>query len=359
PQGSQARILWERAAGNPFLLEELAAWPDQDRVPTSVTAVISARLARADPDIRALLETAAVVGDSFPSAELAALAGIGPDRVSVVLDDPSIAELIDQTGDRLRFRHPLLQQAILEGLSQHRVTAAHRSAARTAEENRAAPARVAHHLLAAGLSAEAGPWLVTAARDAASIGAFADATDLLDRTLSNGVREPEVLRFRADLAYATADPEAPRRYTEAIAASSSIEAASLLIRRAVAYVAANQPGPAADSLAAVREPEDDDLPLLDLTRSQVAWMAGDLDSALEHAEGARRSALSRGQMDVVMGAVSMIDLIMHQRGDWEDRFRHDLIGAEDSPRFATLLYDAHLCGAEMYLYGGRPHAELR
>ena len=63
-----------------------------------------------------------------------------------------------------RFRHPLLREALLEQVPAHRRRQLHRDAAQRLEALGASPARVAHHLVAAGDLTAAAPYLLTAAQ---------------------------------------------------------------------------------------------------------------------------------------------------------------------------------------------------
>jgi hypothetical protein len=111
-----AARLVDRAGGNPLFIGELArllvqrrADPDAasavEAVPDTVQLVIAARLDLLDPEIRSVARDAAVIGASFSTGSLAALARLEPGR-SVDLGD-ALGRLTD-----LGFVHPTVVAAL-------------------------------------------------------------------------------------------------------------------------------------------------------------------------------------------------------------------------------------------------------
>lgn len=149
-------------------------------------------------------------------------------------------------------------------------------------------------------------------------------------------------------------------YAEAVAGAPAERRGPLLVRQARAHVAAYDPSGAAAALAAASSVDAPaDRALRRLIEAQVAWMTGDLDTCELAVEEARTTALAHGVLERVFGAMSMRDVVFHQRGRWPEVLRHDLLEAGGSPLLAAVVYDAHLCGAEAYLYGGRPYDEVK
>jgi predicted ATPase/class 3 adenylate cyclase len=76
PVSSRDRIA-QVSAGNPLFVEELSAWVKEggepDELPTSLNALLGARLDRLDPDARAALERGAVEGELFHQAAIVEL----------------------------------------------------------------------------------------------------------------------------------------------------------------------------------------------------------------------------------------------------------------------------------------------
>ena len=76
PAGARVRIA-QAAAGNPLFAEELVAWAheggDMDALPTSLNALLSARLDRLERAERDALERGAVEGELFHQAAVVEL----------------------------------------------------------------------------------------------------------------------------------------------------------------------------------------------------------------------------------------------------------------------------------------------
>jgi predicted ATPase/class 3 adenylate cyclase len=150
--------LYEWAEGNPLLVEELVAtlreqgrlrgedgrWvltPDSEEAverragsfPTSIHALLRARLDRLDPRGRAVIEPAAVVGELFHLGDIAALyPQASPAELDVSLQElirldlispdhgPSSAPLPPNLGPAYRFRHVLIKNVAYELLADDR-----------------------------------------------------------------------------------------------------------------------------------------------------------------------------------------------------------------------------------------------
>ena len=170
-----ADLVAERAAGNPFFAEEivrdlterdvliggrgcyLCVEPATDvNVPSTLQAVIAARIDRLDPAAKRTLNAAAVIGSQFSPETLRAL-GIEP-----VLHDLVLAELIDQTvfGPRPQytFRHALIRAVAYESQLKSDRAQLHRRLAATIEQDDQNAALIAEHLEAAGDLGTAFEW---------------------------------------------------------------------------------------------------------------------------------------------------------------------------------------------------------
>ena len=93
------------------------------RIPASISALLSARLERLEPDERAVAERASVVGRVFEQAAVAELAGddlrpaVGRSLLALVRKElvrPDRSELA--AGDAFKFRHILIRDAAYEAL---------------------------------------------------------------------------------------------------------------------------------------------------------------------------------------------------------------------------------------------------
>jgi DNA-binding SARP family transcriptional activator len=151
-----ARIV-EMAEGNPLFLEQLAAVGAEDgegALPSTIQAVLAARIDRLEPDERAVLEHASVEGRSFHVGAVAELLGgpgeadIAPHLVGLVqkrLIRPDRGHLPGE--DAFRFAHVLIREAAYHGVPKQSRAELHERLARWLE---AQPARqdetVGYHL---------------------------------------------------------------------------------------------------------------------------------------------------------------------------------------------------------------------
>jgi class 3 adenylate cyclase len=168
-------LVADRAAGNPFFAEEiirdlkerdvliggrgcyLCVEPASDvSVPSTLQAVIAARIDRLDPAAKRALNAAAVIGSRF-----------GPDMLKVldidpVLDDLILAELIDQIAfgptAEYAFRHPLIRAVAYESQLRSDRAQVHRRLAKSIEPHDQNASLIAEHLEAAGDARGAYAW---------------------------------------------------------------------------------------------------------------------------------------------------------------------------------------------------------
>ncbi len=170
--GAVGQKIADRAAGNPFFVEEIVrelaergvlcghpgayistAEAAEVNVPATLQATIAARIDRLDPKAKCTLSAAAVIGSRF-SLNLLETLGIDP-----LLEDLVGAELIDQVrftrGPEYVFHHPLIRTVAYESQLKSDRAELHRRVAAaiqsrdpaSAEEN---AALIAEHLEAAG-----------------------------------------------------------------------------------------------------------------------------------------------------------------------------------------------------------------
>src|SRR5215472_167247 len=167
----------ERAAGTPLLVEELATMAMQSgrvlAVPDIVQATVRERMGRVGPKERALLEVAAVAGLEVDEELLARLHPGGKSK------DLVAAGLL-MTGDgRIRFRHPLMQEAAYADIPPDRRRALHAQlAAALAGSHDVSVELVATHLERAGAPGEALSALLAAADEGANAGSVGRAATL-------------------------------------------------------------------------------------------------------------------------------------------------------------------------------------
>lgn len=149
--------LIERAAGNPFVLEELirAAFVGQTAgLPQTVLAVADARLQTLAPEARRVLRLASVLGAEFWPSAVQSLMG-AQSEVSLVSTLASLekAEMITRRSDsrfsgesQFAFRHALLRDAAYAMLTEEDRTTAHCLAGQWLEQAKEPdPVRIAEH----------------------------------------------------------------------------------------------------------------------------------------------------------------------------------------------------------------------
>lgn len=188
----------ELSGGNPFMLHELVAElgargfqgtraeVDDLRViaPAALRGAAVARLASMAPEAGRLARAAAVLGDDAELATVAALAGVEQDVAERAIDDLAAVGIL---GPRrpLRYRHPLLRNAVYASIAPMELARSHAHAARILGTGGADPERVAIHLLASepGGDPRVVSTLSSAARRALAQGAPEAAVRYLLRAL--------------------------------------------------------------------------------------------------------------------------------------------------------------------------------
>ncbi len=196
---AEARTIHDRTGGNPFYVRELArhvaerpatAFVD---VPEGVRDVVRARLERLSAGCADALGAAAVLGDSFKVAVLAAVTGRDEAALQPVLDEVTGAGLVEEVAaGRYRFAHRLTRDAVYAGLGPGRRARLHAAAASAlAEQHGLEPGRrlgeiALHRCEAAGEAgdAEAVELAAAAAGIAMDEGAYEQAVALLTRALA-------------------------------------------------------------------------------------------------------------------------------------------------------------------------------
>ncbi|THA39541.1 LuxR family transcriptional regulator [Streptomyces sp. A1547] len=130
------------------------------------------------------LRHAALLGPAFTPRELALVQARPAREVLAELEEPLLAGLLEDTGERLRFRQPALRRALYAELPRAARSALHQDAARALAEAGHDPERTAEQLLAGGaLDRWAVHWLADSAQSliAAAPGA---AAELLERAVA-------------------------------------------------------------------------------------------------------------------------------------------------------------------------------
>jgi DNA-binding SARP family transcriptional activator len=219
--GPGLRRLAERAAGNPLYLQELVdALVREETVeitadgtadvassadvtaPTSLASALARRLGFLSQATVDVLRRAALFGTEFRLDELAAVLVRPASELIGAVGESTTARVLTADGDRLAFRHPLIRQALYEGMGHAVRAALHRQAAERLDRAGASMDIVAAQLAAApdtvdgwtiGWVAEHGEHL---AGQAPGVG-----LELLQRVVTaSDPAEPRLLELTASLA---------------------------------------------------------------------------------------------------------------------------------------------------------------
>ena len=180
PDGDLLRLA-DGAAGNPLYLTELVAALARssrltvtdagavelagDSAPDSLSAAIADRLGFVAGPVREVLRAAALLGTEFAVFDLAIVLGRTVTDLVPAVDEAQAAGVLAESGQRMRFRHPLIWAALYDETLAPVRAAWHRQAGRALAEAGAPTDRVARQLLrAAAADGDAGPmdeWMLT------------------------------------------------------------------------------------------------------------------------------------------------------------------------------------------------------
>ncbi|GAA3194958.1 hypothetical protein GCM10010468_04940 [Actinocorallia longicatena] len=349
--------IWELSGGMPFAVVELARTAGRPELEGRRPG--DAALAVLTPRERAVLEHVATTGTVFDTDEFLMLSGLPEDEAFDCLDSALASLIIERTLGGYRFRHPLIRDALLTDIPPHRARALHRTCAQRLVALGASPARIGHHLLAAGEPDTAVPYVLKAAETEAAVGAYRDALTLVESIgpVAEGPDRPHALGLRADLLAAVGDPSAFTAYRRAIEESEPPQARQL---RAKLARLAIYSGDVELGLSALKGLELDGGaadPIILITRGTIAYFQGDLESAWEAASAAERLApgdFTRAHLDLI----ALKGLLTHTKGEWSQLLRRELLRTREDLGLATMVFDSHLCVAEYLLYGQTPYQEV-
>ena len=328
------------AGGNPLFVTELVGALVQDgaiqvadgraeateiTLPPTLRLTILRRLSLLPEDTLQAVRAASILGSSFSLTELSTTTGHSALELSSVLAEAIRTRVVEDDGERLRFRHDLLREALYEDLPASVRVGLHREAGQRLAASGAAALQVAEHLArGAGTGdAEAVAWLTRAASEAASRSP-AVAADLLERAA--GLADPaDPGRDRLLVERAAAlmwsgrlpDAEAACRSLLDRDPDPSVEApARLLLARTLATQ-----GRLRDTLRELGRLQRS--PALSDELRASAWAAeamarmqlGDLDGAMAAAERARGVAALPGDHPAAILAVTSMAIVEELRAN--------------------------------------------
>jgi class 3 adenylate cyclase/tetratricopeptide (TPR) repeat protein len=127
--------------------------PTGTALPRDVMTAVGARLAPLGEESLKILALAALLGDSFSVDRLARVAGVAGESVVAAIDAGVDQQIVVADGGSVRFRHPLLRQALAARVTPERQQEIHLQIAQALEAeggDRATSLEIVRHLLAAG-----------------------------------------------------------------------------------------------------------------------------------------------------------------------------------------------------------------
>ncbi|MDQ4145703.1 MAG: AAA family ATPase, partial [Actinomycetota bacterium] len=182
-----------RTGGNPlFVLELLSSARSEDQseqLPRSLAETIRHRLRFLSESTLELLQLASLLGSSFDVGHLSTVAGRPLLEIVRLLDEARWAGVILDEGERLRFRHDLVRDALYEIFPKPVRAALHSDAARAlADAGYGAPVVAAHLVRAGGGDIGDVSWLRRAARELSAT-APEEAANFLDEAAARCPRD--------------------------------------------------------------------------------------------------------------------------------------------------------------------------
>ena len=315
-------------------------------VPETLHALIAARLDGLEPEERALLERAAVLGKTFSSRGLARLGGLEEQDVERVLAILVRKEVLTLDTDprspergQYGFLQALVQRVAYETLSRHDRRALHLAAAdHLAEDAGIDPDEIAEviaaHLRdadradpgaadAAEVRARAREWLVRAGERAAALAAPVDARRAFDEAVELADEQAErgaLLERSGELAFDSNEMELALERLERLDPSSSRKARHMprLARRARMSLALWNLGRSEEAaehieraFAVMAEDEhDEDFARVAAEAARIAWFTGQRDTALERADLALDIAEARNIPWILSEALNTKAMVM-------------------------------------------------
>ena len=396
----------ELTEGNPFFTQEIARallkfdqieeqagqWqlrPNANlHLPAGLRGLIRERVARLGEWVEPLLRTAAVIGQQFRYELLRDLSELSDDRLLDALDAALDGQLLEEVGTGYRFRHPLIRQALYEGLSRARRAHLHTRVAEVIEAGRppdelsAQAETLAYHYDASDRRARALPYLIQAAEKAQSVYAFEVAVDDYDRALKlldtlddDPAQRWHILEQVGALENTLADSQrSVAHFEQALALAPtaswqprSTDRARLHRWAAITLVTAGDMGAAERHLRTALDligPDDQlstEYACLMYTLALWHWHRNEFQAAFDVAQRSLSAAEQIGDQTNTARAFEMLALAAHSLGEWQQGldFEAQRSALAGPGLDVTGLFDMHLCLWEYHLYGDKPYAEVR
>jgi DNA-binding CsgD family transcriptional regulator/tetratricopeptide (TPR) repeat protein len=347
----------ELSGGNPFYALEIARAIDTEPdLPRTLAGVVRMRIADLATDTHDALLAAASVAD--PTVEMLARAtGTTVERMAAMLEDVESRGVIEISGNRVNFAHPLLARGVYVDAGPARRRRMHRALAEVVAQ----PELKARHLALA--SSRKDPEILKALDDAANAararGAPGAAAELVDLAIRLGGDTPSRrLRsashhFRAgdhDKAYAVLKPALGELRTGTLRTLAlNLLAGIYIFRRS--YVEA-----ARVLEEAVRNSQDD-TPVLTQTLLMLSFAQannGEYGEALHTAQEAVKYAEKLGIDVLISQSLADWQVLKALSGlGFDEDSVHRAIELEDPDADVPIPFRAHSCAAQVLSWAGR------
>ena len=400
------KAIVELTEGNPFFVQEITRalmkfdqiemqadqWqlrPDATlHLPAGLRGLIRERVARLGASVEPLLRTAAVIGQQFRYELLRDISKLSDDRVLDALDAALDGQLLEEIQTGYRFRHPLIRQALYEGLSHARRAHLHTRVAEVIEAGRppdelsAQAETLAYHYDASDQRERAFPYLIQAAEKAQSVYAFEVAVDYYDRALKlldtlndDSAQRWHILEQMGALENTLADSQrSVAHFEEALAMTPTAtwqprgtDRARLHRWAANTLVATGDIGAAERHLHTALDlisPDDQlsrEYACLMYALALWHWHRNEFQEAFDVAQRSLSAAEQSGDQTNTARAFEMLALAAHSLGEWQQGldFEAQRSALAGPGLDVTGLFDMHLCLWEYHLYGDKPYAEVK
>jgi DNA-binding SARP family transcriptional activator len=384
--------IFEVAEGNPFFVQEIThailktegvtqdsgVWRLQPgaalQVPSELRALVLERVKRLGPTVETALSAGAVVGREFRFSILREVTGLPDAELLAALDIALTSQLLEETPESYRFRHPLIRHALYDALSRVRRAWLHTRVAEALEATSVAqPAGLQPHIEALAFHYDRGdqpqralPYLLQAGQKAANIFAIEVANAHFERALALmnelGIKDVAqrwpVLEQLGWWALILADtPRAVARFEEALALAPDetgwpglcdrVRAHRLAARTLIsAGDATNAERHLRSALEEVGDAGDDSADYAYLLHDVGLWHwhRNEYREAFEVAQRSLAIAERLGDSAATARAYEVLALASHSLGDWQaglnfENRRSALVGPDLD---VTEAFDVHL-----------------
>ena len=375
-----AKRVFEISGGNPLFTEEIvldaierADPAGSVEIPESLAGLMQDRVARLGDAAQKLLRIASVAGPSFGFEWIRAASELAGTEAASMLDalEASLSSgVLEEAGDKYRFRHALVREAVYASLSRERRKAFHGAIANAIrdiepeDDGSRRDGLLAHHYQAAGRPLDAVPHLIDAGRFAMWRTGFEEARMQFEAALeildvhgeTSGPRQYRLKSGLGSANLAVANLDTALGFFEAAAALPPSddgwrlepeERARALRWAAVTRINSGDLRRAdkllSDAMSSLSDGSPE-RPSVLYHIAQLRWSEGNHEEAYKTAERAVTEAEALNDPKAVAKGYEMLALACHSMGEWREGVefvekRKEIVG--DTVDVAE-AFDAHL-----------------